>query len=84
MRHRAGLLLVGLLVACSADTTVPVTDAGAASSRTMRGLYSYMADAGMFVECGSNERLPVTMEADNLALERAYLNSRTTPARRCW
>jgi heat shock protein HslJ len=50
MRHRADLLLVGLLVACSADTTVPVTDAEAASSRTMRGLYSYMADAGMFVE----------------------------------
>jgi heat shock protein HslJ len=79
MRHRASLLLVGLLVACSADTTVPVTDAGAASSRTMRGLYSYMADAGMFVECGSDQRLPVAMEADNLALERAYLNSRTTP-----
>ncbi len=41
----------------------------------MRGLYSYMADLGMFRDCRTSERYPVAMEKDNAALERAYLNS---------
>ena len=45
----------------------------------MRGMYSYMADAGMFVECITGLRLPVAMEADNVALERAYSAARTSP-----
>lgn len=45
----------------------------------LRGMYSYMADAGMFAECITGLRLPVAMEADNVALERAYSQARTSP-----
>jgi heat shock protein HslJ len=40
---------------------------------TMSGMYSYLADAAGFTECLTGARYPVAMEADNLALERAYL-----------
>lgn len=46
----------------------------------MRGMYSYMADAGLFTECMTGLRLPVAMEADNAALERAYSAARSEPA----
>lgn len=47
----------------------------------MRGLVTYMADAAVFVDCDTGERLPVAMEADYLALERAYLDNREAPGR---
>lgn len=43
---------------------------------TMRGMYRYMADAALFEECRTGRRMPVAMEADNVALERAYLEAR--------
>ena len=46
---------------------------------TMRGMYSYMADAAMFEECLSGRRMPVALEADNIALEQAYLEARREP-----
>ena len=45
----------------------------------LRGMYSYMADAGRFTECLSRLSLPVAQEADNAALERAYLAARRQP-----
>ena len=45
----------------------------------MRGMYQYMADAGQFEECLTRWRLPVAQEADNIALERAYLAARRAP-----
>jgi copper homeostasis protein (lipoprotein) len=45
----------------------------------LRGLYRYMADAGLFEECSTGRRLPVAMEADNAALERAYALQRREP-----
>lgn len=43
----------------------------------MIGMYSYMADVGLFLECGQNKKhLPVAMEGDNIALQRAYLKNR--------
>jgi copper homeostasis protein (lipoprotein) len=45
----------------------------------LRGLYRYMADAGLFDECSTGRRLPVAMEGDNAALERAYLQQRPEP-----
>ena len=45
----------------------------------LRGLYRFMADAGLFDECSTGRRLPVAMEADNAALERAYLGVRPEP-----
>jgi len=43
---------------------------------TMRGMYRYMADAALFEECLSGRRFQVAQEADNVALERAYLDAR--------
>jgi copper homeostasis protein (lipoprotein) len=45
----------------------------------MRGMYRYQADAAVFEECITGWRLPVGMEADNLALERAYAQARSAP-----
>ena len=46
---------------------------------TMRGMYSYMADAATFEECDSGRSFQVAQEADNVALERAYLDARREP-----
>lgn len=48
---------------------------------TMRGMYRYMADAALFEECLTGKRLPVAMEADNIALERGYRESGVEPGR---
>ena len=46
---------------------------------SMRGMYSYMADAGQFQECLTGWRLPVVQSADNAALEAAYSKMRREP-----
>ena len=45
----------------------------------MRGVYSYMADAGQFRECLTQVKFPVAQLADNAALERAYSGARNQP-----
>jgi len=45
----------------------------------MRGQYRYLADAGRFRECLTGLDMPVATEADNRALEQAYLEARETP-----
>ena len=45
----------------------------------MRGMYRYLADAAVFEECLTGRRFPVSMEADNVALERAYLAAQKEP-----
>ena len=45
----------------------------------LRGLYSYMADAGRFTECASGAAFPVAQLGANAALERAYLTARHEP-----
>jgi copper homeostasis protein (lipoprotein) len=47
----------------------------------MRGMYRYLADAAVFMECRTSRRMPVAMEADNAALERAYLDAVDEPGR---
>jgi len=47
---------------------------------SLRGMYSYMADAGQFRECLSGRRFFVAQEGDNAALERAYTAKRKEPA----
>jgi copper homeostasis protein (lipoprotein) len=39
----------------------------------LTGMYRYMADAAVFDECLTGRRLPVAFVAENIALERAYL-----------
>ncbi len=45
------------------------------SARQMRGLYSCMADVGIFRDCETGKRYIVLHEGDNAALENAYLNA---------
>lgn len=45
----------------------------------MTGMFTYFADAAMFEECLTGQRVPVLMEADYLALERAYMDARSAP-----
>jgi uncharacterized lipoprotein YbaY/heat shock protein HslJ len=70
----------------SGVAAVPGVAAGAAaaadtalSARRLRGLYSYMADSGLFEDCETGQRLPVVQEADNAALEAAYSAARPAP-----
>jgi copper homeostasis protein (lipoprotein) len=46
---------------------------------TLRGTYTYMADAGRFTECGSGLSFPVAQVGANADLERAYLGARAQP-----
>lgn len=43
---------------------------------TLRGAYSLMADAGMFVECSTGQRFAVAQEGANRELEAAYTKAR--------
>jgi copper homeostasis protein (lipoprotein) len=45
----------------------------------MRGMYSYMADAGLFQECRTGWRLPVAQVGDNAALEAGYIKAHREP-----
>ena len=53
------------------------SDGAAPPTSQLRGMYSYMADAGWFTDCRSGTRMPVAQEADNAALERAYSNGKS-------
>lgn len=46
---------------------------------TLRGLFSYLADAASLTECRTGMRVPVAQAGDYLALERAYLAARRIP-----
>ena len=45
----------------------------------MRGMFRYMADAGIFTECSTGQRWPVAQEVDNATLEREYSKVRKDP-----
>lgn len=51
-------------------------------TRSLQGLYSYMADAALFLDCATQERYPVATEGDNAALERAYSTAKVAPGAR--
>ncbi|MCP9773395.1 META domain-containing protein [Synechococcus sp. Tobar12-5m-g] len=42
----------------------------------LQGMFTYLADAATIRLCANGQRLPVAMEKDYLALERAYLKAR--------
>ena len=46
---------------------------------SLQGMYSYMADAGVFVDCATREQWPVAHEGDNATLERAYSEAKIAP-----
>jgi copper homeostasis protein (lipoprotein) len=55
------------------------TSEASGPSQNIRGMYSYMADAGWFVDCRSGVRLAVAQEGDNTALESAYSKGQSMP-----
>ena len=55
------------------------TASASAPAQNIRGMYSYMADAGWFVDCRSGVRLAVAQEGDNAALEAAYSKDQSLP-----
>ena len=46
---------------------------------SLQGMYTYMADAGIFVDCATQEQWPVAHEADNATLEREYGKAKIAP-----
>jgi copper homeostasis protein (lipoprotein) len=62
--------------AAAAPAAAPDTEAAAGLEEDtlwLKGMFTYMADAGLFTDCVTDERLPVAMERDYPSLERAYL-----------
>jgi len=47
----------------------------------MKGMFSYMADAPLFIECSSKMKFPVEMEKDYISLEREYLSNTEEPGK---
>jgi copper homeostasis protein (lipoprotein) len=45
----------------------------------LRGMFLYFADSARFTECRSGRSWPVAMEADFIALQRAYMDARSAP-----
>jgi len=45
----------------------------------LRGMYTYIADAGHFTECLTRQHWPVAQELDNAALESAYTRAQRQP-----
>jgi len=39
----------------------------------LKGYFSYMADAAIFVDCTTNKKYPVAMEGDYITAEKEYL-----------
>lgn len=68
-----------LLVRVGAARPAGSTASDSPSTGRFRGTYSYLADAGVFTDCASGRKLPVATEADNAALEAAYLKARAMP-----
>lgn len=54
------------------------------ASRSFTGYFTYYADAAIFRDCHSHQLLPVLMEQDYLALERAYSALRTEDIEPIW
>jgi heat shock protein HslJ len=78
--HRPGEPMVGTpSVRTSAQFRYqPKTDGFERADEATRrvGLYEYLADAASFTDCATDLRVPVALESDHAALERAYLAAR--------
>jgi copper homeostasis protein (lipoprotein) len=62
------------VTACRTETESP-----SAETTLYHGMYVYLADAAWFVDCETDQRLPVAQEAQSVDLERAYLAARSVP-----
>ncbi|MCK6396569.1 META domain-containing protein [Zoogloea sp.] len=73
------LLALSLILAAA-----PALGAGPNPSGPIDGIYIHLADAGMLTDCRSGRRVAVATEADNAALERAYLAGVAQPGAPLW
>jgi len=81
------ILTILLPAACKQQELPPVQEAPPAIERSsegspgmaLEGMFRYMADAAIFRDCRSGKTFPVSMEAEYINLERAYLEARTEP-----
>ena len=48
-------------------------------SLRLKGTYTYLADAGVYVDCMTGLQFPVLQDGENGALETAYLEARSKP-----
>lgn len=46
---------------------------------TLQGMFVYFADAAIFTPCATGKPMPVRMEGEYLALEKAYMSTRKEP-----
>ncbi|KAB2962878.1 META domain-containing protein [Zoogloea sp.] len=74
---RTTTLLLSLLAA-------PCIASGPSPTAPGDGIYVHLADSGRFVDCRSGKAVLVAQEADNAALERAYLHAAGTPGAPLW
>ena len=65
-------LSIFMLSGCSKTPDIELKE----TQTKMSGMYSYMADAGIFKDCSSAKKYPVAFEDDYISLERAYLNTK--------
>jgi uncharacterized lipoprotein YbaY/heat shock protein HslJ len=76
----AGYAVLGAGNVTHVDVLLKLASAAASNASSnaqqFRGLYSYLADAGWFVDCRSGVRLAVAQEGDNAALQIAYIKAR--------
>ncbi len=77
----ATIAVTGCKKGKNSNTAADTKAESAPSSDTpeLRGMYRYMADAGLFLDCETGKQWPVAMEADNAALERGYGKARVEP-----
>lgn len=62
-----------------ATASLVLTRATEPAAPPLRGMFVYMADSPIFEPCGGQRRVPVAMEGDYLALERAYTTAGAVP-----
>lgn len=89
--HTTGLLGLGLLIALLAASGCKKgkdSENAADEKRerpppsgtmSLQGMYTYMADAGVFLDCATHEQWPVAHEGDNATLEREYSKAKIAP-----
>ena len=54
------------------------------TGKPMQGMYNYMADAALFMNCADGKTYPVAMAGDNANLERAYLELKAGDNAKVW
>jgi len=66
MRNIILLCLMFVAVSC-------ISSKNKEDNNLFKGYFSYMADAGLFIDCKDQKRYPVAKEGDFLKLEEEYL-----------